>query len=125
MDFFDERILAVLSDCKPKVLVQLLGEVDFSRNTLKLHLKRLVAQSLVVKEKMPSNGKGRPKYAYSIPPRLQQQVSAALSDPSITIVSLPFSRLKHFCRFKKGGHCKQVRKNCEAGNCPQIPKKKE
>ena len=125
MDFFDERILAVLSDCKPKVLVQLLGEVDFSRNTLKLHLKRLVAQSLVVKEKLPSNGKGRSKYVYSIPPRLRQQVSAALSDPSFTIVSLPFSRLRHLCRFEKGRHCKQVRKNCEAGNCPQIPKKKE
>ncbi|MFH0896559.1 MAG: hypothetical protein V1850_00725 [Candidatus Bathyarchaeota archaeon] len=82
----------MLSDGKPKVLVQLLGEVDFSRNKLKLHLKRLVAQSLVVKEKMPSNGKGRPKYAYSLPLRLRQQVSAALSDPSIRIVSLPFSR---------------------------------
>ena len=87
MDFFDERILAVLSDCKPNVLVQLLGKVDFSRNTLKLHLKRLVDQSLVVKGKTPPNGKGRLKYAYSIPPRLRQQVSAAHSDPSITIVS--------------------------------------
>jgi predicted transcriptional regulator len=55
MDFFDERILAVLSDGKPKA--QLLGEVDFSRNTIKLHLKRLPSQGLVVKEKMPLNRK--------------------------------------------------------------------
>jgi hypothetical protein len=125
MDFFDERVLAVLSDGKPKVLVQLLGEVNFSRNTLKLHLKRLVAQSLVVKEKTPSDGKGRPKYAYSIPARLRQQVYAALSDPSVTIVSLPFSRLRHICRFEKGGYCKQTRKNCSQENCPLFPKVKE
>jgi predicted ArsR family transcriptional regulator len=125
MDFFDERIFAVLNDCKPKVLVQLLGEVDFSRNTMKLHLKRLVTQGLVVKEKTPSNGKGRPKYAYSVPPRLRQQVSAALSDQSITIVSLAFSRLRHICRFEKGGYCKQARKNCSPENCPQVPKVKE
>jgi DNA-binding HxlR family transcriptional regulator len=51
MDLFDERILAELNDGKPRVFAQLLGEVGFSRNTLKLHLKRLTAQSLVVKEK--------------------------------------------------------------------------
>ena len=125
MDLFDAQILTMLSDGKPKVLAQLLDEADFSRNTLKLHLKRLVSQGLVTKEKTPSNGKGRPKYAYSVPPRLRQQVSAALSDPSITIVPLPFSRLRHLCRFEKGGYCKQARKNCSPENCPQIPKTKE
>jgi predicted ArsR family transcriptional regulator len=79
MDFFDKRILALLSDGKPRVLAQLQGDVDFSLNTLKLHVKRLVARNLVVKEKTPSNGKRRPKYTYSIPPGLRQQVSAALS----------------------------------------------
>jgi DNA-binding Lrp family transcriptional regulator len=125
MDFFDERILTVLKDGKPRFLSQLVGEVGFSRNTLKLRLKRLVAHSLVVKEKTPLNGKGRPKYAYSIPPRVRQQVSAALSDPSIAIVSLPFSRLRHLCRFEKGGYCKQARKSCTPENCPQIPRNKE
>ena len=125
MDFFDERILTALKDGRPRFLSQLLGEVGFSRNTLKLRLKRLVAQSLVVKEKTPSSGKGRPKYAYSIPPRVRQQVSAALSDPSLTIVSLPFSRIRHLCRFEKGGYCKQARKSCTPENCPQIPRSKE
>ena len=125
MDFFDEWILAALGDGKPKGLAQMLEEVDFSRNTLKQHLKRLLAQSLLVKEKMPSKAKGRPKYAYSIPPKLRRQISAALSDSSITIVSLPFSRLKHICRFEKGGHCKQARQNCSPEDCPQIPKVKE
>ena len=110
MDFFDERILAVLSDGKPKVLAQLLGKVDFSRNTIKLHLKRLLSQGLVIKEKMPLNRKISPKYAYSTPLRIGQQISAALSDPRITIISLLFSRLRHLCRFEKGEYCKQAEK---------------
>jgi DNA-binding Lrp family transcriptional regulator len=122
MDLFDERILAVLSEGKPKFFVQLLGEVGFGRNTLKLRLKRLTAQSLVVKEKTLSNGRGRPKYAYFISPKVRQQVSAALSDPSITVVTLPFSRLRHLCRFEKGGYCKEARKSCGPQNCPQIRK---
>ena len=124
MDLFDERVLAMLSDGRPRVFAQLLGEVGFSRNTLKLHIKRLIAQSLVMKEKQLSNERGRPKYAYFLSPRVKQQVSAALSDSSITIVTLPFSRLRHLCRFEKGGYCKQARKNCNAGDCPQIPKSK-
>jgi DNA-binding Lrp family transcriptional regulator len=55
MDLFDERILAVLSDGKPRVFRSTSGEVGFSRNTLKLYLKRLMTQSLVMKEKTVSN----------------------------------------------------------------------
>ena len=44
MDLFEERVLAVLNDGKPRVSTQLLGEVGFSRNTLKLRLRRLTAQ---------------------------------------------------------------------------------
>jgi len=125
MDLFDERVLAVLSDGKPKFFAQLLGEVGFSRNTLKPRLKRLTAQSLVISEKTLSNGRGRPRYAYFLSPRVRQQVSAALSDPSITIVALPFSRLRHLCRFEKGGYCKQIRNKCDPGSRPQIPKNKQ
>ena len=124
MDLFDERVLAVLSDGKPKFFAQLLGEVGFSRNTLKPRLKRLTAQSLVISEKTLSNGRGRPRYTYYVSPIARRQVSAALSDPSITIVALPFSRLRHLCRFEKGGYCKQVRSKCDAGSCPQGPTNK-
>jgi hypothetical protein len=41
MDLFKERVLAVLNDINPRVFAQLVGEVGFSRNTLKLRLKRL------------------------------------------------------------------------------------
>ncbi|MGD0027955.1 MAG: hypothetical protein ABSC91_03340 [Candidatus Bathyarchaeia archaeon] len=125
MDLFDERVLAASNDGNPKVFAQLLDEIGFSRNTLKLRLKRLAAQSLVMKEKTVSNERGRPKYTYSVSARVRRQVSAALSDPSITIVTLPFSRLRHLCRFEKGGYCKQIRNKCDPGNCPQIPRSKE
>jgi len=92
----------VLNDGKPGVFAQLLDDVSFSRNTLKLPLKRLTAQSLVLKKKTLSNGRGRPKYAYFLSPRAWQQVSAALSDSSIMIVTLPFGRIRHVCRFEKG-----------------------
>jgi len=42
MDLFEERVLAVLNDGNPRVFAQLLDEVGFGRNTLKLRLKRLV-----------------------------------------------------------------------------------
>jgi len=51
MDLFDERILNVLKDGKPRGFTQLLNEVDFSHNTLRLHLERLVVRSFVVNEK--------------------------------------------------------------------------
>jgi predicted ArsR family transcriptional regulator len=83
MDPFHERILLVLKDGKPRLFTQLLTEVSFSNNMLKLHLKRLATQSLVVREKTLSNELGRPKFAYLIPPRVRHQVSSALSDPSV------------------------------------------
>lgn len=125
MDLFDERVLAVLKDGKPRGFTQLLDEVGFSHNTLRLHLERLAAQGLVVKEKTLSHGKGRPKFTYFIPPRVRQQVSVSLSGQSMEIVAFPFSRLKHLCRFEKGGYCKKARSSCEIQSCPQIPKKKE
>jgi len=125
MDVFDERILSVLKDGKPRFFTHLLSEVGFSHNTLKLHLDRLIAEGLVVKEKTRSDGLGRPKFAYLVPLNVRKQVSAALSDPSIEIVHLSFSRLKHLCRFEKGGYCKKVKKRCETENCPQIPRRRE
>jgi hypothetical protein len=79
----------------------------------------------VVKEKTRSDGLGRPKFAYLVPLNIRKQVSAALSDPSIEIAHLFFSRLKHLCRFEKGGYCKKVKKRCATENCPQIPRRRE
>lgn len=68
MDLFDERVLTVLGDGKPRGFYQLLGEVGFSHNILRLHLERLVGRGLVMKQKMPKKGLGRPRFTYSLPP---------------------------------------------------------
>jgi len=36
-----------------------------------------------------------------------------LSHPFVEIVSLPFNRLKHLCRFEKGGYCEQAKKDAK------------
>jgi predicted ArsR family transcriptional regulator len=122
MDFFDERVLAGLKDGKPRSFTALLGEVGFSHNTLQRHLDRLAARGLVVKEKMASNSLGRPKFAYRVPSTATKQVTAALQNPYETLVTLQFSRLKHLCRFEKGGYCKERRSGCGPQICPQIRK---
>jgi predicted ArsR family transcriptional regulator len=122
MDLFDERILAALKDGKPKSFAAFLGEVGFSHNTLQHHLERLAAQGFVVKEKPASNSFGRPRFAYHVPSRTIRQVNVALEDPHVELVALPFSRLRHVCRFEKGGYCKETRKNCSPQICRQIRK---
>jgi DNA-binding Lrp family transcriptional regulator len=122
MDFFDERILTALKDGKPKSFATLLSEVSFSHNTLQQHLERLTAKGLVVREKDAGNGFGRPKFAYLVPLRASKQIAAALEDPAMELVAIPFSRLRHVCRFEKGGYCKETRKGCTSQICRQIRK---
>ena len=119
MDFFDERILNALRDGSSRDFRQLLGEVGSSHNTLRLHLKRLIDQGLIVEEKAPSKGLGRPKSTYSMPRKVRRQATR-LSDPFSEVVTLPFKNLRHLCWFEKGGYYKKVKKRCEAKNCPQI-----
>ena len=122
MDFFDERILAALKDGKPRSFTTLLSEVGFSHNTLQQHLERLMAQSLIIREKVAANGFGRPKFAYYIPSRTTKQVIAALEDPHVELVTIHFSRIRHICRFEKGGYCKETKRGCKPQICPQIRK---
>ena len=123
MDFFDKCVLSVLRDGRCRDFNELLGEVDFSHNTLRLHLRRLLDQGLVVKEKTPSKGTGRPRFTYSVPTKLHRQASRLLSDPFSEIVTLPFRKLRHLCRFEKGGYCKKIKSKCTPQNCLQILKR--
>jgi len=122
MDFFDQRVLATLKDGKPRSFTAILDEVGFSHNTLQRHLKRLVEKGLILKEKDPASGFGRPRFTYQVHPRAAKQVAATLEDPFIDLVTMPFSRLRHVCRFEKGGYCKEKNTSCSPQNCPQIRK---
>ena len=122
MDFFDQRIPAAVKDGKPRSFTAILDEVSFSHNTLQQHLKRLVEKALVLKERDPASGFGRPRFIYHVLPRAAKQVVAALEDPGVDLVTMPFSRLRPVCRFEKGGHCKEKKTSFSPQNCPQIRK---
>ena len=122
MDFFDERVLAALKDGKSKDFSALLGEVGFSHNTLLQHLNRLTARGLVMREKAMGANFGRPKFTYHVASKSAKQVAVGLNDPRVELVAVSFSRLKHLCRFEKGGRCKETRKDCSPQICPQIIK---
>ena len=122
MDSFDKRILAVLKNGEPLTFKQLLQEAGFSHNTLRLHIGKLKRQGMIVQVEKTRNGPGRPTLTYSLPPEIKQKVALTLTDPYTTIVSLTFQKLKHLCRFEKGGYCKETRGNCGAQNCLQIIK---
>jgi len=122
MGFFGERILDALKDGKSRGFTALLGEVGFTHNTLQKHLQRLTVRGFVVKEKVSSNTLGRPRFIYRVPSAAAKQVKAALENPYKAFVTLQFSRLRHVCRFEKGGYCKETRKNCAPQICPQTKK---
>jgi predicted ArsR family transcriptional regulator len=122
MDSFDRQILALLKDGKPWEFRQILQAVGFSHNTLRLHLASLKRQGMIVEAKTPKKGPGRPVFEYSLPPEVKHRVALTLTEPYTTIVSLTFQKLKHLCRFEKGGYCKTTRRSCQAQNCPQIIK---
>jgi predicted ArsR family transcriptional regulator len=117
MDSFDTVILNHLRDGKPKEFQQILDAVKFSHNTLRLHLDSLVDQNLILKEKRPVKGRGRPRFTYSVP-LATSRVPGVLPNPSTDVVSLSFSRLSQICRFEKGGFCKNMRRSCSAQICP-------
>ena len=122
MDLFDRHILAVLEDGKPRKFKETLREIEVSHNTLRHHLTCLEHQGFILKAKKPQKSLERPKVAYHIPSRTVKEVTVALEDSHVGLVALPFSRLRHVCRFEKGGYCKKIRGRCAPQICPQIPK---
>jgi DNA-binding Lrp family transcriptional regulator len=122
MDSFDRQILTVLKDGKPRDFQQLLREAGFSHNTLKLRVVGLERQGFILKAKKRRESPGRPGFTYSLPPDIKHRVSLTLTDPYTVIVSLTFQKLRHLCRYEKGGYCKKIRNKCAPQNCPQTLK---
>ena len=118
LDFFDRKILEVLNKShEPTALAELVGDSGFARSTVIIHLERLGYAGLVLKQKKPSKGRGRPEFLYH--PAETSHSGMALQ-PSI--VMLEFSKLKRACRYEKGGYCKKIRNKCAPQNCLQILK---
>jgi predicted transcriptional regulator len=100
-------------------LAELVNDSCFARSTVIIHLERLGSEGLVLKEKKPSKGRGRPEFLYH---PANTSHSEMASQP--IVVMLEFSRLKKACRYEKGGYCKPARDTCASLNCPLIIKPK-
>jgi DNA-binding Lrp family transcriptional regulator len=122
MDSFDKRFLAVLKDGKPRGFQQLSREAGFSHNTLRLHVTSLKRQGFIVETRNYKESPGRPGLTHFLPLGMKNRVALTLTDPYTVIVSLTFQKLRHLCRFGKGGYCKNMRTKCEAQDCPQVTK---
>ena len=122
MDLFDREILAVLGDGKYRNFQQILSEVGFSYNTLRLHLVQLVEQGLVVRRKRPQQGPGRPRFTYTLPEGVDGRAVSALVDPFKGLVVLYFDELQRVCRHKKEWYCEENGGRCAFQNCPKIIK---
>ena len=122
MDLYDRRILAVLRDGRSRNFQQILSKVEFSYNTLRLHLAQLVDQGLVLRRKRPQQGPGRPQFTYALPKGVDGRAISALVDPYKELMVLPFEKLQRICRHEKGRYCKEIRGRCAPQNCPQIIK---
>jgi predicted ArsR family transcriptional regulator len=122
MGLFDQRVLSTLKNGEHHNFTALQSQVGFSHNTLQQHLTRLVEKGLVLNEKDPARGFGRPRYIYHVASKAAKQVVVALDKPDVELVTLAFSRVKHVCRFKKGGWCKMRKRSCSPQICPQIRK---
>jgi len=119
MDLFDRRILTLLRDGRSRNFQQILSEVGFSPNTLRLHLVQLVEQGLVVRRKRPQEGRGRPQFTYSLLKGVDGRAVSALVDLYKGLVVLPFEKLQRICRHEKGRCCKEIRGRCAPKTAPK------
>jgi len=102
---------------EPLTLAELVGDSGFARSTVIFHLERLGTERLILKEKKPRKGRGRPEFLYG-PADAPRPKTA--SQPSVIV--LEFSRLKKACRYEKGSYCKLARDRCVTQNCRLIIK---
>ena len=120
LDAFDRRIVDALRvKDKPMTLAELVDATGFARSTVIIHLERLMSEGLILREKKPVGGRGRPKFVYRL---IKTPESKAAFQPSI--VPIEFSKLRKACRYKKGGYCKLVKNAYSAQNCKLIIKPK-
>jgi len=119
LDVFDRKIVDVLRvRSEPVTLDDLVRDTGFARSTVIIHIERLMSEGLVLREKKPREGRGRPKFLY----RLVNEASKPSIQPSIVLME--FSKLRKICKYEKGGYCKLAKNTCTNQNCRLIIKPK-
>ena len=116
MDWACRTLVGVL-DSERMSLSQLVERSGLARQTVHNHLKHLVEAGIVFQEAV-KHGRGRPKVFYH---KSRQPIETL---EGADIVRLTFQKLKHACRFEKGGWCKEVKGKCVQEKCPLTIKTK-
>ena len=117
MDWACRSLVEILKVENDLSFSQIVEKSGFARQTVHNHLKHLVAAGILWCEAV-KRGRGRPTMIYH---RSKQRVEVV---EDADIVSLTFQKLKHVCRFEKGGRCKELRNKCAAEKCPLTLKSK-
>jgi len=111
MDWACRTLIEILKDKNDLSLSQLVEKSGLARQTVHNHLKHLLETSYLSQEAVKS-GRGRPTMVYH---RSKQHVEVL---EEVDVVRLKFQKLKHACRFEKGGWCKELRGKCASEKCP-------
>lgn len=104
---------------RPLTLAELVEATGFARSTVVIHLERLCSERLVLREKKPSERRGRPNFLYRL---ADIQTFKASVQPSVVLIE--FSKLRKACKYEKGGYCKLVKDACLPQNCKLTIKAK-
>ena len=68
---------------------------------------------------------GNPETVYSeLTAYIDETVKDRIRKPHTEFVTLPFTLLKHICKFEKGSYCELTKSNCSSKECPEIQKGK-
>jgi len=110
MDWACRHLVGLFDEEKRLSLSQLVERSGLARQTVHNHLRHL-AESGILSQEALKRGRGRPTILYSMS-RKPVEIEGA------DIVSLAFQKLKHACRFEKGGWCKELRGKCDPEKCP-------
>jgi hypothetical protein len=63
------------------------------------------------------------QFAYNVQSRAAKQINAAAEDPHVALVAIAFGRLRHVCRFEKGGYCKETKRIARLKFAPKSENK--
>jgi predicted ArsR family transcriptional regulator len=116
MDWVSKTLVGVL-ESERMSLSQLVKKSGLARQTVHNHLKHLL-KAYAVSKVAVKHGRGRPTVIY----HKSKLPIETLDEPDI--VRLTFQKLKHACRFEKGGWCKEVKSKCVREKCPLTIKTK-
>ena len=117
MDWACRSLVEILKVENDLSLSQIVEKSGFARQTVHNHLKHLVAAGILSCQAAKSK-RGRPIMIYHRSKHHIEVIEEA------DVVRLTFQKLKHVCRFEKGGWCKELKNKCAPEKCPLTLKGK-